>query len=467
MIHPDRIHPENRKSVRVDGAYVLYWMSASQRVADNPALAYALELACHLGKPLLVGFALDAGYPEAVGWQFRFMAEGFPELERNLGALGIGFCLRIGEPVSVIRTLSEKACVVVTDHGYLRHARLWRRLLSEAVGVKMVSVESDVVVPVARALGRRAYAAHVLRPHLMGQLEEFLTPVALSDPPPFSLDVPGERLTDPDALLRRAGITELAAPRSLSFVGGEDVAAARLSTFLDTSLGLYTEHRRFPHLSAISTLSPYLHFGMISPMALVRAVRNAPGISEENRTAFIEQVVVRRELAVNFVWHAEDYDRFSTLPEWVQVTLDLHRSDTRPHLYDSDTLLAARTHDVYWNAAMKEMLLTGFMHNHMRMYWGKKVLEWMESPEVAWEWLIATNNRLFLDGRDPNSYAGCGWIFGLHDRPWFEREIFGKVRYMAASGLERKCRIGEYVKRMEALGGENRTLWPEEPGGGA
>jgi deoxyribodipyrimidine photo-lyase len=167
-----------------------------------------------------------------------------------------------------------------------------------------------------------------------------------------------------------------------------------------------------------------------------------------DRAAYLEQLIVRRELAFNFVYYTDDYDQFTCLPEWARKTLDHHAGDKRNPVYSRKALETAQTHDPYWNAAMMEMKHTGYMHNYMRMYWGKKILEWTRDPEQAFKTALAINNEYFLDGRDPNSYAGVAWIFGKHDRPWPERPIFGKVRYMAASGLERKCDIQAYVGKV-------------------
>jgi deoxyribodipyrimidine photo-lyase len=171
----------------------------------------------------------------------------------------------------------------------------------------------------------------------------------------------------------------------------------------------------------------------------------------KNVEAFIEQLVVRRELSMNFVHYTPDYDTYSCIPQWAQRTLEDHIADPREHLYSSAQLMACQTHDPYWNAAMQEMIYTGFMHNYMRMYWGKKILEWTKTPKEAFKTTLALNNRYFLDGRDPNSYAGVAWIYGLHDRAWAERSIFGKIRYMAASGLKRKCDIQGYIGKVERL----------------
>ena len=200
-------------------------------------------------------------------------------------------------------------------------------------------------------------------------------------------------------------------------------------------------------------MSPYLHFGQISPLDLALAVKesNAPAA---DRDAYLEELIVRRELAKNFVWHSRgDYDSYKTLPDWAQQTLAEHRDDDRPHRYTRPQLEAGQTHDEYWNAAMREMRETGFMANYLRMYWGKKILEWCNTPEYAYQTTLYLNDKYFIDGRDPNSYSNVGWVYGLHDRPWTERPVFGKIRYMNKNGLDRKFDMARYVKFVAGLKG--------------
>jgi deoxyribodipyrimidine photo-lyase len=232
--------------------------------------------------------------------------------------------------------------------------------------------------------------------------------------------------------------------------GGYSEAKKRLGDFIASGLGRYVAARAHPAQPAISALSPYLHFGQISPVEIALAVRDAETASE-NRLSFLDQLIVRRELAMNFVQMTPNYDEYDCLPEWARQTLAAHRGDHRDHVYSFEQLANADTHDSYWNAAMREMLLTGYMHNYMRMYWGKKVLEWSPTPQQGYATLLQLNNKFFIDGRDANSYANVGWVFGLHDRPWPERPIFGKVRSMTASGLRRKTDIDDYVRKIAAL----------------
>jgi deoxyribodipyrimidine photo-lyase len=240
------------------------------------------------------------------------------------------------------------------------------------------------------------------------------------------------------------------APASRHFRGGTARAKQMLERFITQSLPVYAEHSNQPQTDDVSMLSPYLHFGQISPLYVAWRIEHsaAPRAAKD---AYLEQLIVRRELAINFVWFTPDYDRFTCLPDWARQSLRQHAADPREYLYSREQFERAGTHDPYWNAAMREMLATGFMHNYMRMYWGKKILEWSASPEQAFETALHLNNKYFIDGRDPNSYAGVAWIFGRHDQAWKERPVFGKTRYMNANGLRRKCDIEAYVAKVDRL----------------
>ena len=197
-------------------------------------------------------------------------------------------------------------------------------------------------------------------------------------------------------------------------------------------------------------MSPYLHYGQISPVTLYNKVIQNRKFAESVAT-FIEEVIIRRELSMNFVYYNQDYDNYNGLPQWAKISLDKHRSDDRPIVYTVEQLESAKTHDCYWNAAQTELLLTGKMHGYMRMYWGKKVIEWSKTPQSAFEWLVCINNKYSLDGRDPNGFVGVVWCFGLHDRPWKERPIFGMIRYMNDKGLERKFDMSMYIDKVKSI----------------
>jgi deoxyribodipyrimidine photo-lyase len=253
-------------------------------------------------------------------------------------------------------------------------------------------------------------------------------------------------------VLAKLSIDRSVAPVTRFFKGGSSQGKARFGEFIKKKFDRYVQNRNQPQTDDISHMSAYLHFGQLSPLYLALQIKAAGSRLNEAQAAYLEELIVRRELAMNFVNYNPDYDSFACLPPWARKTLKHHQKDQREHVYTRSQLEDAETHDGYWNAAMREMKMTGFMHNYMRMYWGKKILEWSKTPEHAFRTTLALNNKYFLDGRDPNSYTGVAWVFGVHDRAWFERPIFGKVRYMAASGLERKCDIKGYVNKVEALG---------------
>jgi deoxyribodipyrimidine photo-lyase len=464
-----------------DGDYVLYWMQRSQRAGANHALEYAVRLANEREVPVVVGFGLTAGYPEASERAYRFMLEGLAETASALRERGIGFVLRIGEPPGVALDLGRDAAAIVCDRGYLSHLREWRYHVGRTASCRVVEVESELVVPVEEASGKQEYAARTIRPKIHRRLGEFLIPLPQEDVRVRAKDVPrGEDTDDVEGLLRTLEPASTPGGVSEFFAGGAGEAHARLERFLAERIDDYEEERSEPGLDVSTNLSPYLHFGQISSLEIALAVgaqifvagldsgsaamKNQPGSvgmrtdSEQRasaRDALLEELLVRRGLAYNYVWYTSGYDRYDALPGWARKTLADHAGDEREYDYSDDELESARTHDEHWNNAMREMLATGFMHNYMRMYWGKKVLEWTAEPERAFERLLALNNRWFLDGRDPNSYANVDWVFGLHDRPWTERDVFGKVRYMNANGLKRKFDMDAYAEKVRRL--EERT----------
>lgn len=447
--------PSSRLKVLVDapprpGArYVLYWMQQSQRAGGNPALEYAVEQANALKLPVLVCFGL-AAFPEANARHYDFMLRGLAEVERALAARGIGFVIRKRPPHELVRELAADAALVVADRGYLRIQRAWRERLAEGLARRLVQVEGDVVVPVEAASNKHEYAARTIRPKLHRLWDDYLHPLAerTVNHPALGLGVAGDvDLSKVDAVLAGLKI-DRSVPPVRRFAAGEGAARAALAAFLNRGLARYEADRSRPEAGAVSHLSPYLHFGQISPVEIALAVREAGVVS--GVATYLEELIVRRELAMNHAFQAPAYDRYEVLPEWARQTLADHASDPRPHLYTRDQFEAAETHDSYWNAAMLEMRATGYMHNRLRMYWGKKILHWSASPEEAWETALALNNRWFLDGRDPNSFTNVGWLFGLHDRPWGPQPVFGTVRSMGPNTFK-KFDAEAYVRQVRAL----------------
>ena len=453
MIEPERIQPLNDCPVDESGRYVLYWMQQSQREAHNPALEYAIAHANEMDKPVLCAFGLDADYPDANLRHFAFMLEGLAETAGALADRNIKLVVRRGSPPDVAADLAADAALVVCDRGYLRHQRGWRRQLGESSEQSVVQVEGDAVVPVEVASDKQEYAARTIRGKINRQRDDFVRALGRTRPNKSSLPlrVKGDiDLDDVAAALDKLDI-DRGVPAVTRFEAGTAAAQSALTRFLRSELDGYADARNDPASPRASRLSPYLHFGQISPVEIAVKVGQARSGSRDDKEAFLEELIVRRELAINFVHYCKDYDKYACLPDWAVRTLDKHRGDERPHRYTRAELEKAETHDPYWNAAMQEMLRTGYMHNYMRMYWGKKIIEWSNTPQYAYSSALYLNNKYFLDGRDANSYANVAWLFGRHDRAWTERDVFGTVRYMNAAGLERKFDIEAYVTWAESL----------------
>jgi deoxyribodipyrimidine photo-lyase len=446
MIQRERVQRLNDESIR-GGAYVLYWMQSSQRTRFNHALEHAIDRANELRLPVVVGFGLTDDYPGANARHYAFMLDGLRDVAAGCERRGVAFVIRRGSPETVAVDLAADAALVVCDRGYLRHQKRWREHVALHAGCPVVQVESDVVVPVETASDKQEFAARTIRPKILRQRDRFLVP-----PEPTRVRVAGAKLelrSDVDASAPTAVLESLEVDHTVGisrrFAGGEVEGHARLKRFVRDTLADYPEGRREPGRAGTSMLAAYLHFGQLSPVEIALAVRDAEA-PEPAKEAYLEELIVRRELAVNFVHYQSKYDEFAALPEWARKTLRAHRRDKREYVYPREQLEGARTHDEYWNAAQREMNLTGYMHNSMRMYWGKKIIEWKRTPEEAFADALYLNDKYFLCGRDPNGYANVAWLFGLHDRPWGERAVFGAVRYMNAAGLRRKFDMDAYVR---------------------
>lgn len=458
---PDRVQPLNDRGLRAEGRYVLYWMQQSQRARHNPALERALRHANAEGLPLLVVFGLMGDYPEANLRHYTFMLEGLRETEQRLADRGLQMVVRHGAPDAVALQYAEEAAVLVTDRGYLRHQKQWRSRVAAEAPCRVEQVEGDVVVPVETVTDKAEYAARTIRPKIHEHLERCLQ---LPDPAPVeasSLDLDVEAglspLDDIEAVTDRLDLDRSVAPVSNLYPGGASEAEQILDRFLREHLNGYDGNRNQIQTRAVSHMSKYLHFGQISPVWLARQVRSADD-PDSDIESYIEELVVRRELAMNHVHFRPDtYDSYKCLPEWARESLAEHADDEREHAYGRAELEQGETHDPYWNAAMKEMRETGYMHNYMRMYWGKKTLEWSPNPQTAFDRTLHLNNKYFLDGRDPNSFANVAWIFGLHDRGWKERPVYGKVRYMSQGGLERKADPDAYVEKVDRLAADAQS----------
>ncbi|MCK2054682.1 deoxyribodipyrimidine photo-lyase [Methylobacterium sp. 37f] len=455
-IQAGRVRILNDVEPRGDGRYVLYLLQQANRAHHNPALEWAVEEGNRLGLPVLACFGLldgANGFPEANARHYAFLLQGLADAALGFEARGIGFCLRKASPAAIAIDLAKQAAVLVLDRGYLAIQKRWYDEIAAAVETRVVQVEGDVVVPVDVVSSKHEYAARTLRPKLHKHLDDYVAPLAArtvkhragAGLPRSEVDI-----ADPDAVLAGMSLDRVVGPVR-RFTGGETEARRRLAAYLDGPFAQYGSDRNRPEAGAASHMSPYLHFGQISPVEIVLAVRAAKTGGREDKTAYVEEVVVRRELAMNHVHHTEGYDDYArAVPEWARKVLAEHAADPRPRTYTETELAEGKTHDVYWNAAQAEMRETGYMHNHLRMYWGKKILEWSPSPEEGFARTLRLNNRYFLDGRDANSFTNVAWVYGLHDRPWARRKIFGTVRYQSENSL-RKFDAKAYLKTVEAL----------------
>jgi len=452
MIDPQRIEALNDDPLS-PGRYVLYWMQASQRERYNHALEYAISQANRLRLPVVVAFGLSEDYPEANERSYAFMLEGLAQTRSDLANRGIQMVIRRGSPETVALGLAGNAAMVVADRGYLSLQVAWRAAVARDAGRRVVQVESEVVVPVGAASNKQEFAARTLRPKIHRQLERFCVPLRRIPLRADSLDLRlgGLDLRDVEGLLGRLRI-DRSVKRVVGFRGGAGEADRLLRAFIAKKLAEYHVRRNEPAAGIQSDMSPYLHFGQVSPVEIALKIRHC-GAPQEAKDAYLEELIVRRELSMNFVTFNSKYDSYErSIPPWARATLAYHARDKRSPTYSLAQLEAAQTDDPYWNAAQREMLATGKMHNYMRMYWGKKILQWCRRPDEAFRVALYLNNKYELDGRDPNSYAGVAWCFGKHDRPWAERRIFGKVRYMNAAGLERKFDMDAYRRKVDTAG---------------
>jgi deoxyribodipyrimidine photo-lyase len=458
MIQSTRIKTINQAPEGEAPDYVLYWMGLSQRVRFNPALEYAVDEANARGLPVLVCYGIAEGFPEVNARHWNFLLEGMAEVGPALEKRGIGFVARRAAPVDTALRYAAKAALVVCDRSELRPARHFQADFAARAPCRVVQVEGDVVVPVQTASPKHEYAARTLRPRISRLLPDYLVPLEEREVRHAARAVPCDGTLDLSDVPRL--VASLKADQGVRpvrrFRGGTSQAEERLRAYLEDCFGGYAANRGRPEAGAASQMSPYLHFGQISPVALALAVQAAPEGDGDDRAAYLEELVVRRELAMNHLHYEPRYDDYGAVPAWARKTLDAHRGDPRPFLYTAEQFEQGLTHDRYWNAAMTEMRETGYMHNHMRMYWGKKILEWSASPEEAWETALRLNNRYFIDGRDANSFTNVGWLFGLHDRPWGPRPVYGNVRSLGPASLKKFDADG-YLRQVERLAAAERV----------
>jgi len=445
-ISSDRVRILRAGSPVPDGKFVLYWMQASIRERWNSALEFANLLGAAIRRPTVVLFSLTDDYPGANLRHYQFLLESLDVTAKKLRQRGIRFVVRIGRPVEEVEDLASLAAALVIDVGYTPIQQQWRASVVRRVKCPIAAIEDNVVVPVDQSSMKEEYAARTIRPKILSQIDDFVTPIRRTKPYSSvklgAIDDDASQVESLVELLSSMSIDHSVSPVS-TFPPGEDAARRRLGRFLRDGIHRY-DQRNDPTADATSRLSPYLHFGCISPVEIAMHVM---GSVAEHTDDFIEQIVVRRELAVNFTLRNPQPMSFHSIPDWAKTTLDRHRRDRREIVYTFEQFRDAATGDPAWNAAQTEMVETGYMSGYMRMYWGKKVIEWSRTPEEAYETLVRLNDAYELDGRDANGYAGIAWCFGRHDRPFRESPVTGTLRPMSYAGLKRKFDLSAYIER--------------------
>ncbi|GAB7024648.1 deoxyribodipyrimidine photo-lyase [Salidesulfovibrio brasiliensis] len=419
-------------------------MHREHRARDNHALLFAQELALERGVPLVVLYGLAPKFLEAASRQFLFLVKGLRETAATLEGLNIPFLLRLGTPDVVVPEMIRELDVsaLVMDFDVLRLKRQWMKTVADAAQGEVWEVDSRNTVPCRLASDKREYAARTIRPKIHRLLSDFLVEPPDLKKHPHTLKKRPETASMDEALKH---VEAAPALPETAFVPGETAAWEQLDSFIRSGLDVYGEGRNVPTNPGVSRLSPYLHFGQISALRVLHEV-TARGKNRDSVAAYVEQLVVRRELSDNFCLYEPEYDSPGCFADWAITTLEEHLGDERPYLYSLEEMERGKTHDDLWNAAQMEMVRTGHMHNYMRMYWAKKILEWTEHYEEAMQRAIFLNDRYQLDGRDANGYTGVAWsIGGVHDRAWGERAIFGKIRFMSYNGAKSKFRIQEYI----------------------
>ncbi|MDQ3370778.1 MAG: deoxyribodipyrimidine photolyase [Myxococcota bacterium] len=491
-----RVTIANEEPVR-RGTYVLYWMIAARRTANSFALDHAIARAQQLGRPLVVLEPLRAGYRWASDRLHAFVLDGMADNARAFAAAGITYLPYVepepGHGKGLLAALARRACLIVTDE---QPGFFLPKMVSAAaagLGVRVELVDGNGVLPL-RAMEREYPSAVTWR----RQFQKIAYPHLLERPARAPLeDVPRSLAGGEIAgtIVRRwAGASALLADRRalaqlpidhgvppVALHGGAQAGDAAVTRFLEHRLGGYADGRNHPDADTSSGLSPYLHFGHVAAHDVVERVWRSAGwdpsrIAGAKATAskagwwglpapaeaFLDELITWRELGYGFCFHRADFDRWSSLPAWSRATLTAHATDPRPHRYARTELEAARTHDDIWNAAQRQLVGEGRIHNYLRMLWGKKILEWSATPRAALATLIELNNKYAIDGRDPNSYSGICWTLGRFDRPWGpERPIFGTVRYMSSDMTRKKLDLDGYLRRWAGAAAPVTPLRPD------
>jgi len=432
---------------------VLYWMSRDQRVNDNWALIFSQQLSIENKQPLVVVFTLAPSFENAGYFIYEFMLNGLSEVKKTLEKKNIPFFMLLGDPVLKIYdfVISNNIGAVVTDFDPLKVKRKWKGVLAEKLEEKKIplfEVDAHNLVPCRAASDKKEWGAYTIRPKIERLKEEYTEdfPAVKNNPFPFAA---GSMDFDIGRFLKFLNISKKENVDT-SVISGEKAALKALNDFLNNKINKYSLDRNDPSKDGCSNLSPYLHFGHICSQSIVLEIERRFEFKDENVKSFLEELIVRKELADNFCFYEKNYDNTGGFPDWSLKTLENHISDKRAYIYAKQEFEESLTHDSLWNAAQRQMVKTAKMNGYMRMYWAKKILEWSPSADEAIKTAIYLNDKYELDGRDPNGYTGISWsIGGVHDRAWGEREVFGKIRYMSSKGAASKFDIKNYINKFK------------------
>ncbi|MCS6874055.1 MAG: hypothetical protein N2Z23_02980 [Pyrinomonadaceae bacterium] len=461
----ERVRLLNRASENTKGRYVLYWMQIFKRAEFNHALNFAIQEANRRRLPLVVYEGLKYYYPWASDRIHAFILEGVEEKRRAFSDRGIKYIFYLqkdeNSPKQIVKKLAENAVILVTDDYPCFIIPEHNQSISKKLNLPVYAVDSNGIIPMS-LFDKEEYAAYTIRPKIKKLLPYYLKPFREEE---VLVAADNLQLDCPDTEVNSGNIAELVSECAIDhsvkpsrfYHGGTNNARKRLKKFLKEILPNYAETRNKPEIDGSSRLSAYLHFGFISSLEVALAVLDTEA-PKESKEAFLEELIVRRELSFNFTRHNPKYSSIEALPDWALKTMQKHASDRRDFIYSLKELENAQTHDELWNAAQREMLVTGEMHNYIRMLWGKSVIAWTSSYNEAFEILVHLNNKYCLDGRDPNSYAGILWCFGKHDRPWMERPVFGKIRYMSSASTGKKFNADKYIEWTKRLAKETDDL---------
>ena len=432
------------KEGKFTGHSVLYWMNRDKRVDDNWALIMAQSLALKKHVPLIVCFQYVGKFSEANIRQYGFLFKGLEGVKIKLDKLNIEFVLIQDTARNALPRIIHKRSVgsLIVDYNPLKVYQKRLNNVLKNIDVPVYQVDAHNIIPVWVTSHKKEYAAYTIRRKIQSNLDHFLTDYPKLKIHPYGTANSKGRPYDNiiDDLSIDHGVKEVD-----WLIPGEIAARQKLDSLSETLIG-YNEDRNDPNRRGLSNLSPYFHFGHISPQRVALEIKDS-SLSNADKDVFLEEMIVRRELSDNFCEYESSYDSFEGFHPWAKKTLNEHREDKRDYLYPKEQFEQADTHDLLWNAAQNQMRLTGKMHGYMRMYWAKKILEWSPSPEIALQVAIDLNDKYELDGRDPNGYAGIAWsIGGVHDRAWFERPVYGKIRYMNFNGCKSKFNVQKYIE---------------------